>query len=129
MVTDIDPDTDEDLDLVATVDAWDEREHETRREAERLRHARRTRWFRVAVSLLVFGSLGGAAYLVIPMWQEHKAAQAKAAADKHEAQEQAWQACVNAIGIERCDLIEERLAERCLDSGETRSCLKHELEP
>lgn len=122
-------DTDEDQDLVNTVDAWDEREHETRREAERLRHVRRSRFIFGFTAVVALGMIGGAAWICIPMWQEYKAAQAAAAADKHVAQEQAWKACVNAIGIEKCDLIEERLAERCLDGGETRTCLKHELEP
>lgn len=125
-IMDIDPDEK----IVSTVDNWEKEQQRTQREAERMRHRRRVRVIWSVFGVLVLAMLGGAAWVVVPMWQEHKAAKAAAAADRHEAQDQAWQACVNAIGLEKCNLIEERLAERCLelDSGGRSKCLKAEIE-
>jgi cytochrome c-type biogenesis protein CcmH/NrfG len=121
---------DTDQDLINQVDEMDRREQETRREAERMRNRRLNGAIWGVFGVLVLGLLWGSVVVMWPLWQEYQAAQALAAADRHEAQEQAWKACVFAIGIERCNLIEERLAERCLeqDASGMSKCLKAEIE-
>ena len=107
--------------IIDAVSAWEA-------ETARLRKLH-FKWLAWALCLaLIFCATAAGVFLLAPLAQERRDEARRSKVERAVQYEEAWAACTAAIGPGPCNLIEARLAERCL-AGSTLKCLEHEIEP
>ena len=115
-----------DEEIIKEVGEWQRMQEASKKEKRHL-----IKLFFKGFGLLVFVlAIGFGIVATIPYCHKHNQKKAEDARQQHMLYEDAWLSCVESLGLNKCELIEARVATRCLeDQGQasTISCLKKEI--
>jgi len=117
-----------DEDIIKEVGEWQKLQKESKERDKRERRHLIGLFFK-GFSLLAFALVTIFGIVAtIPYCHKNKQKKEEDARQQHIIYEDAWLSCVESLGLDKCELIEARVATRCLeDQAYPSSCLKKEI--